>query len=63
MVALLKLPEGVQAKVPVPVAFSVVLPPEQMVSSIPALTEGRGFTVTETVSVLLQPLASVAYKV
>lgn len=42
------------AKFPFPVAVSMVLPPGQIVTLAPALTVGRGFTVTLAV-VLLEP--------
>ena len=55
------LPPPVQISVPVHfVAFSVALPPIQIVTSGPAFTSGFGSTVTIVVAVTVQPFASVA---
>jgi hypothetical protein len=53
MVGLLNPVIGVQAYVPFPDPFSVVLSPLHMVTSNPALAVGKGFTVTLIVSLLL----------
>jgi hypothetical protein len=52
-----------QEYVPPPVADKVVLSPEHIVTSGPALTVGSRFTVTVTSSVSSQPLLSIAVTV
>lgn len=53
--ALLRLAAGLQLYVVPPLAFSVVLLPEQIVTGDPALATGPGVTVTVTVAVAVQP--------
>ena len=56
MFGLLKPVEGLQLYVVPPLAFSVVLLPEQMDTGDPALATGVGFTVMVTAAVAEQPL-------
>lgn len=51
--------EGFQLYVPLPVAVSVVLEPEHIETSGPAIAVGRGFTVTDTTASSIHPFPSV----
>jgi hypothetical protein len=59
IVELLNDPDGVQTYVNAPEPFKVVLPPGQILASIPALTIGNGLTVMVTLSEEEQPFPSV----
>jgi hypothetical protein len=52
----LKVPEGDQTNVPPPLAFNVVFPPGQIVTSGPAFTEGGTPTLIVIVSTAVPQL-------
>ena len=55
----LRFVEGLQVYVLAPLAVSVTEPPLQTAAGVLTVTTGRGFIVTVTCAVAVQPLASV----
>jgi len=62
-VVLLNPVDGLQLYVPFPVAFNVVLDPEQIETSVPAFAVGVAVTFTVVLSTPVHPLLSVTVTV